>query len=181
MGVTLYELLTLQYLFQEPNRAKLIDRVMHDAPVSPRKLDKKVPRDLETIILKAIAKEPAQRYAIGRADGRGPAPIPGGQAGAGPAVEPDRAGLAVVPAQPGAGRDHALAIAGLWRPVVVLAISNARIARTSQALAAALREKDGALKTARESEADAKESAAEALSAANAGRSRRGAGPRRGR
>ncbi len=36
---------------------------MHDAPVSPRKLDKKVPRDLETIILKAIAKEPAHRYA----------------------------------------------------------------------------------------------------------------------
>ena len=63
MGVTLYELLTLQYLFQEPNRAKLIDRVMHDAPVSPRKLDRKVPRDLETIILKAIAKEPVERYA----------------------------------------------------------------------------------------------------------------------
>src|SRR5262249_40568991 len=63
LGVTLYELLTLHYLFQEPNRAKLIDRVVHDAPVSPRKLDKKVPRDLETIVLKAIAKEPGQRYA----------------------------------------------------------------------------------------------------------------------
>jgi serine/threonine protein kinase/tetratricopeptide (TPR) repeat protein len=63
MGATLYELLTLQYLFQEPNRARLIDRVMHDAPISPRRLDKKVPRDLETIILKSIAKEPAQRYA----------------------------------------------------------------------------------------------------------------------
>ena len=35
---------------------------MHDAPVPPRKLDKKVPRDLETIILKAIAKEAAHRY-----------------------------------------------------------------------------------------------------------------------
>ena len=63
MGVTLYELLTLQYLFQEPNRAKLVESVMHVAPASPRKLDKKVPRNLETIILKAIAKEPAERYA----------------------------------------------------------------------------------------------------------------------
>ena len=43
---------------------------------------------------------------LGRADGRGPAPVPGRQAGAGPALEPDGAGLAVVPAQPGAGRDQ---------------------------------------------------------------------------
>ena len=55
--------MTLQYLFQEPTRAKLIDRVINDAPVPPRKLDRKVPRDLETVILKAIAKEPAERYA----------------------------------------------------------------------------------------------------------------------
>ncbi len=63
LGATLYELLTLRHLFEEANRAKLIDRVMHDVPAPPRKLDRKVPRDLETIVLKAIAKEPAHRYA----------------------------------------------------------------------------------------------------------------------
>ena len=63
LGVTLYELLTLRLLFEEPNRAKLIKRVAHELPPAPRKLQPKIPRDLETIVLKAIAKEPAQRYA----------------------------------------------------------------------------------------------------------------------
>ena len=70
----------------------------------------------------------------------------------------------MVPAQPGAGRNQFLAIAGLLAAVVVLAISNVRIARTSQALAMALREKDGALESARESEIQAKANAQEALS-----------------
>jgi eukaryotic-like serine/threonine-protein kinase len=63
LGVTLYELLTLTLLFDEPNRARLIKRVAHELPPAPRKVQRKIPRDLETIVLKAIAKEPAQRYA----------------------------------------------------------------------------------------------------------------------
>jgi serine/threonine protein kinase/tetratricopeptide (TPR) repeat protein len=62
VGATLYELLTLKPLFDESNRAKLIERVLHDSPLSPRKLDRRIPRDLETIVLKAVAKEPASRY-----------------------------------------------------------------------------------------------------------------------
>jgi serine/threonine protein kinase len=62
LGATLYELLTLHPLFDEPNRAKLMKMVAHEAPVAPRKLDPGIPRDLETIVLKAIAKEPEQRY-----------------------------------------------------------------------------------------------------------------------
>jgi serine/threonine protein kinase len=62
LGATLYELLTLQPLFGEVNRAKLLDRIQHEPPVSPRRLERRVPRDLETIVLKALAKEPAQRY-----------------------------------------------------------------------------------------------------------------------
>ncbi len=62
LGATLYELLTLQSLFGEVNRAKLLDRIQHEPPASPRRLDRRVPRDLETIVLKALAKEPAQRY-----------------------------------------------------------------------------------------------------------------------
>ena len=37
--------------------------MLHEAPPPPRKLDRRIPRDLETIVLKAMAKEPGQRYA----------------------------------------------------------------------------------------------------------------------
>ena len=63
LGVTLYELLTLRPLFAEPDRTKLIDRVLHDEPAAPRQVDRRIPHDLETIVQKAIAKEPDARYA----------------------------------------------------------------------------------------------------------------------
>ncbi len=62
LGLTLYELLTLRPGFDEGDRNKLIAQVMHDEPPRPRKLNPAVPRDLETVVLKAIAREPAQRY-----------------------------------------------------------------------------------------------------------------------
>src|SRR5262249_21646158 len=62
LGLTLYELLTLRPAFDETDRNKLLTRVMHDEPARPRKLDPAVPRDLETIVLKATAREPAHRY-----------------------------------------------------------------------------------------------------------------------
>src|SRR5262249_16911090 len=62
LGLTLYELLTLRPAFQESDRARLIWRISHDNPPPPRKLDRRLPRDLETIVLKATAKEPARRY-----------------------------------------------------------------------------------------------------------------------
>ena len=43
--------------------------MLHDSPEAPRKLDPKIPRDLETIVLKAIAKEPGDRYATAQALG----------------------------------------------------------------------------------------------------------------
>ncbi|HKI16579.1 MAG TPA: tetratricopeptide repeat protein, partial [Isosphaeraceae bacterium] len=45
------------------NSAKLIERVVHEEPVPPRRLDRRIPRDLETIVQKAMAKEPEARYA----------------------------------------------------------------------------------------------------------------------
>jgi serine/threonine protein kinase/Tfp pilus assembly protein PilF/sugar lactone lactonase YvrE len=66
LGVTLYELLTLRPAFTERDRAKLMQEVLHDEPPSLRKLNPAAPRDLETIINKAIAKEPAQRYGSAR-------------------------------------------------------------------------------------------------------------------
>ena len=62
LGLTLYELLALRPAFDEADRNKLIKQVMHDEPVRPRKLNPGVPRDLETVVLKAIARDPAHRY-----------------------------------------------------------------------------------------------------------------------
>jgi serine/threonine protein kinase/tetratricopeptide (TPR) repeat protein len=63
LGVTLYELLTLRPAFDEGDRACLIDHILHTDPPPPRTVDAKIPRDLETIVLKAMARDPADRYA----------------------------------------------------------------------------------------------------------------------
>src|SRR5262249_33159282 len=63
LGLTLYELLTLKPAFPETDRVRLVHAITHREPIAPRKLDRHVPRDLETIVLKAINKEPAGRYA----------------------------------------------------------------------------------------------------------------------
>jgi serine/threonine protein kinase/WD40 repeat protein/tetratricopeptide (TPR) repeat protein len=62
LGVTLYELLTLRPAFEDCSRPRLIERVTHEDPPRPRRVDPSVPRDLETIVLKAIDKEPGRRY-----------------------------------------------------------------------------------------------------------------------
>ncbi len=62
LGLTLYELLTLRPAFNESDRSSLIRQLMHDEPVPPRVLNPAVPRDLETVVLKAIARAPADRY-----------------------------------------------------------------------------------------------------------------------
>ena len=61
LGVTLYEMLTGTPPFLGDTRG-LIYQVLHEEPAPPRKLEKGIPRDLETICLKAMAKEPARRY-----------------------------------------------------------------------------------------------------------------------
>jgi eukaryotic-like serine/threonine-protein kinase len=63
LGATLYELLTLRAAFDEPNRGRLIDHVLHRDPIPPRVLDPRIPRDLEVICLKCLSKEPERRYA----------------------------------------------------------------------------------------------------------------------
>jgi WD40 repeat protein/tetratricopeptide (TPR) repeat protein len=62
LGLTLYELVTLRPAFDETDRGRLINRISHEEPPRPRKLDAQLPRDLETIILKATAKEARLRY-----------------------------------------------------------------------------------------------------------------------
>ncbi|MDB5350675.1 MAG: hypothetical protein JWN86_1922 [Planctomycetota bacterium] len=62
LGVVLYELLTGERPFQG-NRRMLLLQVLEDEPRPPRRLNDKIPRALETICLKAMAKAPSRRYA----------------------------------------------------------------------------------------------------------------------
>jgi WD40 repeat protein/serine/threonine protein kinase len=62
LGLTLYELLTLRPAFPESDRHRLVEQVMHAEPTRPRRLNADVPRDLETVVLKAIDRDPARRY-----------------------------------------------------------------------------------------------------------------------
>ena len=62
LGVTLYELLTLHPLFECEERHHLLRKIDVEEPLAPRSFDKSIPVELETIVLKAIAKAPSDRY-----------------------------------------------------------------------------------------------------------------------
>ncbi len=48
--------------FEENDQIRLIERIRNDPPLPPRQLDRTIPRDLETIVLKALAKDPHDRF-----------------------------------------------------------------------------------------------------------------------
>src|SRR5262249_48249994 len=62
LGLTLYEMLGLRSAFEQTARQELMRQVMEEEPPRLRKLNPSVPRDLETVIHKAIDKDPAGRY-----------------------------------------------------------------------------------------------------------------------
>jgi serine/threonine protein kinase/tetratricopeptide (TPR) repeat protein len=62
LGITLYELATLEHPFEGDNRQDLLRQIAFEEPRAPRKINRSIPRDLETILLKAIAKDPSGRY-----------------------------------------------------------------------------------------------------------------------
>ena len=62
LGLTLYELITLRPAFDEKDRGRLIHQVTRQEPPAPRKLNRAVPRDLDTVVAKAIARDPGHRY-----------------------------------------------------------------------------------------------------------------------
>ena len=67
LGITLYELVVKRPAFESADRLKLIQLINQSDPIRPRLIDPRIPRDLETIILKSIDKEPRRRYKSARA------------------------------------------------------------------------------------------------------------------
>ena len=88
LGVTLYELLTLPPAIPGQDRQEVLNRIAKEEPRPPRRIDPAIPKDLETIVLKAIAKE--RDAATSRPGaGRGPDEVPQGRAHPGPTPELD--------------------------------------------------------------------------------------------
>jgi serine/threonine protein kinase/Tfp pilus assembly protein PilF len=63
LGVTLYELLTLEAAYAADDRQELLRQIAFEESRKPRQINARIPLDLETIVLKAIEKNPADRYA----------------------------------------------------------------------------------------------------------------------
>jgi eukaryotic-like serine/threonine-protein kinase len=63
LGATLCELLTLRPVFESADRLRLINQIVHEPPAPLRQVDPRIPRDLETIVLKTLAKDPKDRFA----------------------------------------------------------------------------------------------------------------------
>jgi eukaryotic-like serine/threonine-protein kinase len=67
LGVTLYELISGRPAYADGDHAVLIHQILNQEPVPPRQVDRRIARDLETIVLKAMARDPEQRYATAEA------------------------------------------------------------------------------------------------------------------
>ncbi|WP_425613458.1 serine/threonine protein kinase [Anatilimnocola sp. NA78] len=62
LAATLYELVTLRPIFDGRDRNELLRQIAEADPESPRKIAPNVPEELETVLLKALSKAPADRY-----------------------------------------------------------------------------------------------------------------------
>jgi serine/threonine protein kinase len=63
LGLTLYELLTRRPAFPGRDKQEVLRQIAFEEPPRPRRLNKDIPHELETIVLKSTEKKPADRYA----------------------------------------------------------------------------------------------------------------------
>ncbi len=63
LGLILFEMLTGRPAFEARSPADVLVKLLHQEPDSPRRIDHRIPRDLDTICLKCLQKNPAARYA----------------------------------------------------------------------------------------------------------------------
>ena len=66
LGATLYELLTLEPPFPGSTRDEVIAQILYKDPKPPHRINRKIPRDLETICLKSLERDPDRRYQTAR-------------------------------------------------------------------------------------------------------------------
>src|SRR5262249_23602104 len=66
LGATLYELLTLRPVVDGRDREEGLRKLTLEEPAPPRSLNRAISADLETVVLKALAREPGERYATAR-------------------------------------------------------------------------------------------------------------------
>ena len=62
LGATLYELLALRPAFEDSDQVRLLDRILHEPPEPLRRIDSRIPLDLDTIVRKALSKDPHERF-----------------------------------------------------------------------------------------------------------------------
>ena len=66
LGSTLYEVLTLHPAYPGTDRVEILQRIAQGEPHPPRRINRFIPVELETIVLQAMAHEPQHRYATAR-------------------------------------------------------------------------------------------------------------------
>ncbi len=92
LGATLYELLTLRPAIDGQDRQEVLRKIAQDEPTPPRRLNPAIPRELETILLKAMSKEPGSRYATAQELADDLRAVPGAQADPGQAADAEWSG-----------------------------------------------------------------------------------------
>src|SRR5262249_36044754 len=103
LGATLYELLTLRPAVPGTDREEILRQIAFEEPAAPRRINPKIPVELETILLKALAKNPAGALRPASGLRRRPPRLPHGPADPRPPADADAARGQVGAAAPGGG------------------------------------------------------------------------------